>query len=115
MSTERLPQVNQLIKKELSRIMLRGADFPEGVLVTLTRVETSANLIQTKAYISVMPQEMSRDVLKTLRGLVYEFQQKLNSRLKMRPVPKIIFMEEKQTAEAGRIEELLEEIHTKKS
>ena len=110
MSTERLPQVNQLIKKELSRIMLREADFPEGVLVTLTRVETSANLIQTKAYISVMPQEMSRDVLKTLRGLVYEFQQKLNSRLKMRPVPRIIFVEEEAVREAGKIEELLEKI-----
>ncbi|MDO8558848.1 MAG: 30S ribosome-binding factor RbfA [bacterium] len=110
MSTERLPQVNQLIKKELSQIMLREADFPEGALVTLTRVETSANLIQVKAYISVMPQEMSRDVLKTLRGMVYEFQQKLNGRLKMRPVPRIIFVEEEAVREAGRIEELLEKI-----
>lgn len=111
MSTERVPQVNQLIKKELSQIMLREADFPEGVLVTLTRVETSANLIQVKAHISVMPQEMSRHVLEILKKLVYDLQQKLNDRLKMRPIPKIMFIEERQTAEAGRVEELLEEIH----
>ena len=91
--------------------MLREVDFPEGVLVTLTRVETSSNLIQAKVYISVMPQEMAREILEILRKSVYDFQQKLNERLRMRPIPKIIFVEEKQTAEAGRIEELLEKIH----
>ncbi len=38
--SKRIPQVNQLIKKELSQIILREIEFPVGVLVTLTRVET---------------------------------------------------------------------------
>src|SRR3989344_3500573 len=109
--SNRVPQVNQLIKKELGRIMLREVDLPEGALITLTRVETSSNLIQAKIYISVMPQEMARDVLEILKKQVYFLQQKLNERLKMRPIPKIMFAEEEATREAGRIEELLEKIH----
>lgn len=109
--SNRVPQVNQLIKKELGQIILKEADFPEGVLVTLTRVDTSSNLIQSKVYVSVMPQEMARDVLEILKKLVYVLQQKLNSRLKMRPIPRIMFVEETATREAGRVEELLEEIH----
>ena len=107
----RVLRVNQLIKKELSQIILKEADFPEGVLATLTRVETSSNLIQAKVYVSVMPEEKLSVILDILRKMVYFLQQKLNERLKMRPIPKIMFMGEKKTAEAGRIEELLEKIH----
>lgn len=108
--TERVLQVNQLIKKELGQIILKEVDFPENILVTLTRVETAPNLIQAKAYISVMPQEKARDVLEILKKLIYNLQQKLNKRLRMRPIPRIQFIEEKTTREAGRIEELIEKI-----
>lgn len=113
MTTERIPRVNQLIKKELGWIMLKEVDFPEGVLVTLTRVEVSPNLIEAKIYISVMPENQSSPVFKILKRQIYFLQQKLNNRLKMRPIPKIQFVEEKSTREAGKIEELLEEIHKK--
>lgn len=108
---ERIPQVNQLIKKELGRLILKEVDLPEGVLVTLTRVETASNLIEAKVYISSMPDDQLPGILSILRKNVYFLQQKLNERLKMRPIPKIIFIEEKSTREAGRVEELLEKIH----
>lgn len=106
----RIQRVNQLIKKELSKILLKEVDFPQGTLVTVTRVETLSNLQEAKVFISVMPEEKNPKVLEILNKLIYELQQKLNRRLKMRPTPKIRFVEEKATREAGRIEELLEEI-----
>lgn len=106
----RVSRVNQLIKKELSQIILKEMDFPKSVLVTVTRVETSANLIQAKVYFSVMPESSSPAILKSLRKSIYHLQQALNKRLTMRPTPKIIFVEEKATKEAGRVEELLEKI-----
>jgi len=48
--------------------------------------------------------------LKTLNQEIYELQQKINRRLKMRPVPRIRFSKERETAEAGRVEELLEKL-----
>ena len=110
---ERVQRVNQLIKKELSQIILKEVNFPPDVLVTVTRVETSRNLIQAKVYISVMPENETANVLQILDNLIYDLQQQLNKRLKMRPIPRIIFVKEKKTEEAGRIEELLEKIHQK--
>lgn len=108
--SERVLKVNQLIKRELSQIILKEIDFRENVLVTITRVETSANLIQSKVFVSVMPAEKTIDVLRTLNGQVYFLQQKLNKLLKMRPIPKIIFLQEKRTGEAAEIERILENL-----
>lgn len=110
MTVERTLQVNQLIKKELGPIIFKGVDFPEGVLITLTRVETTPNLIQAKIYISVMPEEKTSEAIDVLKKTAYELQQKLNRRLKMRPIPKIMFVEERATKQAGRVEELLEQV-----
>jgi len=111
--SKRLQRVNQLIKKELSQILLREAEFPPEVLVTITRVESTPNLIQAKVFISVIPEEKFSDVLRILNRNIYTLQQKINQRFKMRPVPQIKFVGEKKTKEAGRIEEILEEIKEK--
>ena len=109
---KRVQQVNQLIQKELSRIILKEVEFPKEVLATVTRVETSSNLIESKIYISTMPAEKTPKVLQILYGQIYELQQKLNQRLQMRPIPKINFIEEKETLEAGNVEEILEKLRT---
>lgn len=115
----RIQRVNALIKKEVGKILLREVDFPQSVLATITRVETSANLFEAKVYISVMftrrspkgeggPEEQADRVLQILNKRVYDIQQALNKRLKMRPIPRIEFKKEEKIKEAGRIEELLE-------
>lgn len=108
--TWRVQQINQLLKEELSNILLRGLDFPDGVLVTVTRAEASEDLRTAIIFVSVMPEKEYPAVFRSLKKSIYNFQQQLNKRLKMRPVPKIIFREERATVEAGAIEELLEKI-----
>jgi ribosome-binding factor A len=110
----RVPGVNQLIKRELSGIILKEIEFPQDTLVTLTRVETSSNLIESKIYVSVIPESRQDAVMKLLRGQVYFLQQLLNDRLRMRPIPKIIFVKEEETVRAGKVEELLEELKREK-
>ena len=106
----RVAQVNKLIKHELDQIILREVDMSEGVVVTLTRVVASGNLQQAKVYISVVPDKNTPEVLKSLQQDIYSIQQMLNSRLKMRPVPRIQWVSETATAEAQKIEELLDQI-----
>jgi len=108
--TKRIERVNQLIKKELSLIILKEIDFPCDVLVTLTRVNASPNLIEAKVFLSIMPEDKTSYVLGILNKRIYFLQQALNRRLKMRPTPKIIFKEEKEIQRAGRVEEILEKI-----
>jgi len=105
--SQRLLSVNQVIKKELSQIILREVTFPSNVLATVTRVDTTADLRQSKVFISVYPENKAKKILEILNKQIYDLQQRLNQRLKMKPVPKIYFVEEKTTAAAGRVEEIL--------
>ena len=109
----RIQRVNQLIKEELSKILLRGLDISEEVLVTVTRVETSTDLRHSKVFFSVLPREQTKEIQQILNYKIYDFQHQLNKRLKMRIVPKVKFIEEKKIAQAERIEEILEKINKK--
>ena len=112
--SNRVEKVNSLLRDEISKIILRDFDFflpasrqGQEVLVTLTRVECSANLFEAKAYISVYPETESDKILKVLNKSIYDIQHKINRTLKMRPIPKIIFAGEKNISKADKVEELL--------
>ena len=109
-SNNRIDKVNSLLEQEISKIIQREVAFPDGVLVTLTSVDTAPNLTQAKAYISAYPEEKGEEVLKVLNKEVWDIQQELNKKLHMRPIPKIIFVLDKKQAEAGKIEEILTKI-----
>ena len=109
MSNNRIDKVNSLLEHEISKIISRDFNFPEA-LVTLTYISATANLIEAKAYISVLPEEKTDKVLVVLNKGVYTIQQKINKMLNMRPIPKIIFVRDEKIADAARIEKLLEKI-----
>ena len=120
--TRRIQQINQLIKQELSQIILREIDFPEDILVTITRVKTSIDLKRARVYISMIPaspkgrpENNISEVFQALNREIYNLQQKINKRLQIKTVPKIEFIEEKEISKAARIEELLEKIYPIKS
>lgn len=108
--SKRLQRVNSLIKREVSQLLLREMEFPSGVLVTVTRAETSFDLKESNIWISVFPGEEVMKIVGFLNKKIYFLQQKINQRLRMRPIPKIKFLKEDKTGEADRIEELLEEL-----
>ena len=111
--SQRIAQINGLLKKELSGIFLKGEGFDRSTLITITRVETTQDLAKAKVFISVLPAGKSGEILDFLRKNIYHIQQALNQRLCLKRIPKVIFFPEIKTAEAGRIEELIEEIHKK--
>jgi len=108
--TKRIQRVNELIKKEVSQLLLREIEFPKGVFVTVTRAQTSPDLRESRIFISVLPEQNESKIIALLNRRIYNLQQKINKRLRMRPIPKISFLEEKRTAEAGKIEALLEKL-----
>ena len=108
--SDRVQRVNSLIKTELSKILIKEVDFSKNVLITITQVQTSSNIIEANVYISVLPEEQTDKVFQVLNKIIHSVQQDLNKRLRMRPVPKIKFLREHRTVEAAKVEELLEEI-----
>ena len=108
--SKRILKINELLKRQIGQIFLKEVEFPKDVLVTVTRVETSLDLRVATVSVSVMPNSESKRVQKILSHCVYNLQQEINKRLRMKPTPKIIFREEKEVGEAAKIEELMEKI-----
>lgn len=110
MGSLRIKKINELLKRELGKIILKEIDFPQGVLVTLTKVETSKDLALARVFISAIPEKETKPALQTLNRAVYFLQQKLNRRLLMRPVPRIEFCQDKEMQRQVKIDRILEKI-----
>ena len=108
--SNRILRLNSLIKEELGKIILREIEFSIGVIVTVTRIEISSDLTSARVFIGTFPEKFALDSLSILNNQIYFIQQKLNKKLNMRPVPKVIFRQEKETITAGKVEELLEKV-----
>ncbi len=111
--SNRILQVNELIQKELGQIILREIEFPKNTLVTITRVETSPDLNQAKVYVSCWPENRGDRILQVLKRQGYHIQHKLNKRLETKIIPRIRFVKELKTMQAGRIEQILDKIKKK--
>lgn len=108
--SKRILRVNQLMREEVGKIIAREMEFGRDIFCTVTRAETLPNLQQTKIYVSVVPDAAAKKVLEELRRAVFHIQQQVNKKFSMRPVPKIVFVEEKKTREAANVEKLLDSI-----
>ncbi len=98
-----------LMQDELGKIIDRTLEFPEGSLVTLTRVRTSSDLRYATVFFSLLNGDNAH-VLEILEKNVYHIQQHLNKSLRMRPVPKIRFAIDEDEIRREAVEQSLAKI-----
>ncbi|MBI3626861.1 30S ribosome-binding factor RbfA [Candidatus Uhrbacteria bacterium] len=110
MSEHRTQQVAELLKQELSQLLLRSADFPEGTLVTIVRVKVTPDIRQARVFLSIMPFARRFVILEKLKHQAYDLQHELMDKLVMKFVPKISFFFDQSEEEAAKIEELIDEV-----
>ncbi|MCK9393390.1 ribosome-binding factor A [bacterium] len=103
-------KLNNLVREQLNRIIFKELDILPGILLTITRVDCSPTGTAAKVYISVMPDSQFKDVFEFLKRHTREIQYFLKKSLRIHPIPKVFFVEEKATKEAANIEKLLGEI-----
>lgn len=108
MAERRVEQVNILLRDELANIVDREIDLPEKTFVTITRAITSRDLRYSGVLITVMGDE--KEALDILEKNIYNIQQTLNRRLRMRPVPKIRFLIDEEEVKRETIERSLAEL-----
>ena len=108
--SKRIRRINQLIKKEISQLILKEIDFSPEILVTITRVETVKDLLDANVFVSVFPENNFSKTMDFLDRKTSFLQKKINKLLRMRPLPRLHFLPEKAIQKAGRIEEILEQL-----
>lgn len=110
MDNHRIEQVNSLVKRILAEIIEKDFCLSRDLLISLTRVESSGNLQEANVFISVLPDKKREEIVAALNKEIYIFQEKLNKKLRMRPVPRIIFIGDNKPEEAQKVETILEKL-----
>lgn len=103
----RIDQINQLIKEEIGKIILREIEISKDAIITVIRVETSSDLRHSVIYVSVLHKENEGQALGELNRAIYDIQHTLNRTLRMRPVPKIRFEIDKSYETEQKLYEIL--------
>ena len=108
--TQRIPKINSLLETELAELINRELELPEGCLITLTQVETSADLRHAKVWISILPENKTLTIFKQLNKKKKELQTLLHKKLYMKPLPQLEFKIDKTEVNASRLENLIDNL-----
>ena len=105
----RVEKVNVLLREVIAGILTRDLFFPDGTLVTVTRVAASGDLYYATAFVSVLSGDPAAEgaVLAELKRMTGEIQHAANRKLRMRPVPRITFAIDENEKRRERVEQLL--------
>ncbi|HEX9125273.1 MAG TPA: 30S ribosome-binding factor RbfA [Methylomirabilota bacterium] len=108
MQGKRLERVNQLIREEISAVLQRQIKDPRLGFVTVTEVDTTADLKLARVYVSVLgPEEQwakSFKALESARGFVWNW---LRKHLDLRVTPQLAFRPDRSMEHAAHIQSLL--------
>jgi len=108
--SHRILQINDLVREIIGEVLVRGVNFKVGILVTITKVDTSADIRHSRISISAFPEKELPYVLKTLEHEKRTIQKSLHRKLHMKPLPMISFQPDSTEQNADIIERLLLEL-----
>jgi len=115
MEGKRSEKVADLIRKEISQMLVKSIKDPRIGFVTITKVTVSEDCRFAKVYFSVAgtPQERERSIkgLESAKGFV---RKELGRRIRLRYTPEILFQFDPSIEYAIHMEELIQSIHQEK-
>lgn len=111
MKVDRILRVNELLRRELGRLVERDVAPRMEALVTVTRVSTSPDLRQARVYVSVLGGEEQRhEALRLLLGCRREMQSELGRRVRLKYTPVLTFQLDRSLEEADRILSIIDDL-----
>ncbi len=108
--SHKIAKVNEVLKQELGKILLREEEFGQGVLTTILTVATSPDQREATIVFSVWPDNKGKEVLKKLNALIWHLQQLINKHLQIHPVPKMRFVINTDEAVSQQVDTLIAKI-----
>lgn len=106
--SERRAKVEELIKQELSQMILSEVKDPRVGFVTVTGVKMTPDLREARAYISVMGDENKvKSSLAGIESAMPFFKRELGKRVRLRYMPNLTFELDKSLDYSEHIQKLL--------
>lgn len=110
MATRRTAKVEELIRKELSRMIQINISEELGI-ISVTRVYVAPDLKTATVFVSAIFVDKEKEIQSALNKSVSAFQKELGRKIKMRSTPRLSFEFDRARADIDKVEELLEEIN----
>ncbi|MDD4351937.1 MAG: 30S ribosome-binding factor RbfA [Candidatus Gracilibacteria bacterium] len=111
MAPSRIAKVNSFLKVEISQIIERDFRDRRSGLITVTRVDTSADMGQAKVWISVLASQIPpHKILQSLRKKAGMIHREVWHKMSAKKVPLIDFRLDENAAYVEKIEEILKEL-----
>ena len=106
----RLLRVNELLKRELSSLLVREMTF-EDVLVTVNQVDVTPDLKSAHVYVSVLgTQRPKRGPSESWRRIALALQAGLSRHVVLKYTPHLVFHLDDSIERGSRVLEILQEI-----
>ena len=110
MSTRRQQRVGELLKQEISRIVMFGLRDPRVGFVTVTDVKPSADLGRARVYVSILGDRDTQDrTIVALRNARGRIQSEIGRRCKLHRLPRLSFYRDEGAEKSFRISKILSE------
>ncbi|MBW1823878.1 MAG: 30S ribosome-binding factor RbfA [Deltaproteobacteria bacterium] len=107
-SYKRADRVSDLLKEEISQLLLREVKDPHIGFITITDVEVSKDLQVAKVYYTILGDEKQlRESAQALNRASRFIKRQLGKRLRMRYIPDIIFKYDHSLEYGNRIDDIL--------
>ena len=104
-------EISELLRREISSIVLRELRDPRIKFVTITRVEVASDYRSAKVYVTVRGPEAGLN--RTLEALTHakgHIQGLVADRIKLRHTPVLAFLEDRELLTALRVNRLIDEV-----
>lgn len=114
MAGNRINRINDEIQKELSELFreLKDPRVSQG-MVSITRVDTTADLRYAKVYVSALDKSQEKEVLKGLKSAGGYLRRELGRALQLRYTPELQFVGDDSIQHGAHILELLRQEEAK--
>jgi ribosome-binding factor A len=110
MASPRMRRINEVLREVVGAAISSDLSDPRIGFVTVTSVETSADLRTAKVYVSVLGSEEEReDTLAGLRSSHGVLQTRIAAETRMKRTPTLSFRYDDTVAKGARISQLLDE------
>ncbi|HEY2713943.1 MAG TPA: 30S ribosome-binding factor RbfA [Chthoniobacterales bacterium] len=105
----RLLRVNELLKRELSALLVREMDFGD-LLVTVNQVDATPDLKSAHVYVSVLGETGPTDVIAELEAARAMLQHHLSRHVILKYTPHLVFHLDDSIERGSRVLEIMQEI-----
>lgn len=111
MASQRIQRVKNLLRAEISTILLRKIKDPRISMATITEVDVAPDLKNASVYVSVYgDREHQEEVMQGLGSAAHFIRSELMKVLDLRPVPHLHFVLDESLARGAHTLDLLDQV-----